>query len=333
MSLILPLSTKNLMKETIEILNIPNYYCSYYLLGLSDRFHLRYKFDPRFERFNNRAFLIFSRKGKLAVIDNNDPSGTKKDLYDYVDFYFCTNKLINHPSYQQEKIRPLFPHFPVNEAAIYLQTFGFSLLKRIKLKDLIHQLHILNKRPKYVEKDLNYVFHNYIFFSANLWKKEPETNQIRADFIRACKKEQRIEFEGGFAPRTDGDAMGFPDEINKKIYPPKVFSKLSAKTLLALNNPAVLGAVSWRLAEYFAAGVFVISFPSAIEYPIEPVHGEELHYVENSQEFETVFEKVFSDPDYHKKIALGGRAYFEKYCTPSAQINYILSVVDGLVPH
>lgn len=317
------------MKESIAVLNIPNYYCSYYLFGLHDRFNLVYKFDKRFERFNNRAFLIFSRNGKITVIDNNDPSGTKEDLYQAVDFYFCTNKLIAHPDYQQEKIKPLFPHYPIDAKSIYLRVFGLSLLRKIKFQPLLHQLHILNKRPKYSLSPMDYRFHKYVFFSANLWKKEPWTNQVRAEFIRACKKDPRIDFEGGFAPRTDGDHMGFPNEINLKIYPPKVFSNLSSKTLIALNNPAVLGAVSWRLAEYFAAGVFVVSFPSAIAYPVEPLHGTNIHYIEDSKELEHVFERVFTNPDYHKKIALGARVYFEKYCTPAAQINYILDTMDG----
>lgn len=319
------------MKETIDVLNIPNYYCSYYLYGLNERFNLIYKFDKRFERFNNRAFLIFLRNGKIAVIDNNDPSGTKEDLYSYVDFYFVTNKLNNHLDYQQDKIKPLFPHFPIDVKATYLKVFGLNLIKRLKFKPLLHQLHILNKRPRYSLLPMEYQFHNYVFFSANLWKKEPWTNQVRADFIRVCKEDPRIDFEGGFASRTDGDHMGFPNEINQKIYPPKIFSKLSSKTLIALNNPAVLGAVSWRLAEYFAAGIFVVSFPSAIEYPVEPLHGVSIHYIKESTELEHVIELVFSDPSYHKRISLGAREYFEKHCTPAAQVNYILKIMEGKV--
>ena len=316
------------MKESINILNIPNYYCSYYLYGLNERFKLIYTYEKRFERFNNRAFLIFSKGGKITVIDNNDPSGTKPDLYSEVDFYFSTNKLIDHPDYQQEKIRPLFPHYPIDVKAIYLSVFGFNLVTKVKLKPMLQQLHTLNKRPRYALPSMEYQFHNYVFFSSNLWKKEPLTNQLRAEFIRACKNDPRIDFEGGFAPRTDGDTMGYPSEINRKIYPPKEFSRLSAKTLFALNNPAVLGAVSWRLAEYLASGVFVLSFPSAIEYPIAPTHGEHIHQIRDSNEFQQVFDIIFANPDYHRKISLGARDYFETYCTPQAQIDYILRIME-----
>lgn len=313
------------MKETIQLLNIPNYYCSYYLFALSERFALKYSCDPKFKHFDNRAFLIFRYRDKVAVLDTNDPSGTKSDLYAAVDFYFVTNKLKTHPSYQQDKIIPLYPHFPINTLGVYLRVFGLSLLRNIPFMKLVHQLHIQRKRPKYQAKGLDYKFHNYVFFSANLWKKEPWTNQVRAAFIRACKNDPRINFEGGFVPREDGDAMGFENELNEKLYSPKVFSRLSAETNLALNNPAVLGAVSWRLAEYLAAGIFVISYPFAIELPSEPKHGEEMHYVEEKKGFQMILDKIFEDKDYHKAVSKGGYDYFNRHCTPEAQVEYILS--------
>lgn len=314
--------------ETLEILNIPNYYSSYYLYGFSKKFKLKYRFDSRFERFNNRPFLVFSLKGKLGVIENNDPHGPKEDLYAYVDRYFATNKLIGHPEYSKPKIKPLFPHFPINAFGLYVSTFGFNLFSKGSASKAIQDLRVLLKRPHYSETLPEYHFHNKVFFSANLWKKEPETNQIRASFMQVCQEDDRIEFEGGFVKRGDGDAMGFDDFINEQVYPPKVFSKLSSETLLSLNNPAVLGAVSWRLAEYFAKGIFVLSFPSAIDLPKHPDHGEHIHYVDDVSEFQNVIDQIFENPAYHEKISRGARKYFEKYCTPEAQVEYILQEME-----
>jgi hypothetical protein len=63
---------------------------------------------------------------------------------------------------------------------------------------------------------------------------------------------------GGFVPRSDGFNYGYDQELNKEIYQ---VSFLGAKSMIALNNPAVCGAVSWRLAEYLNQGLFVLSFP------------------------------------------------------------------------
>lgn len=311
--------------ETIELINIPNFYSSYYLLGVHKFFNFKYRPDPNFEKFNNRGFLIFKFKGKIGIIDNHDPVGVNQDLYRLADVYFATNKLLNHPEYEQEKVKPIFPHFPVNSIKENIKSFGLSWFIKLKPKDFAREIYSLSKRPYYQVHNPNYVFEKFVFFSGSTWKKEPWANQIRAEFIRACKKHPEINFEGGFIPRSDGNNFGFDKELNTKSYPPKVFSNLSAKSLVNLNNPAVLGAVSWRLAEYWNAGTFVLSFPFAIDLPQNPIHGEEIHYISSGSEFTSLLDQVIQNPNYHRKVAQGGNSYFLKYCTPEKQWEYIAS--------
>ncbi|MDI1323128.1 MAG: hypothetical protein PSV36_10290 [Algoriphagus sp.] len=311
------------MKE-IQLLNIPVFYSSYYLLGLSKEYKLSFKRDRRFDKYHNKGFLIFKVDGKFGVIDNHDPIGVNQELYDQVDLYFATNKLLNHPSYDQEKVRPLFPHFPVNILPLYFKLFHINLIRLLKPKDLAREIYVYQSRPDYkLEGDL-YKHTNNIFFSGSTWKKEPWANQIRAEFIRACKIHPGIKFEGGFIPRSDGDNFGYDAELNQVKYPPKKFSEMSAKSLVSLNNPAVLGAVSWRLAENWNSSTFVLSFPFAIDLPIVPEHGEEIHYIKSSEEYKGVLDKVLNEPQYHEKVAKGGKSYFDTYCTPEAQAKYIV---------
>jgi hypothetical protein len=96
-----------------------------------------------------------------------------------------------------------------------------------------------------------------------------------------------------------------------------------------LNNPAVLGAVSWRLAEYFNFSSFVLSFPFQIDLPKIPKDKEEIQFITKSDEYPMILEKVVNNPDYHEKVAKGGKKYFDTYCTPEAQARYILdSLLD-----
>ncbi|WP_100629599.1 glycosyltransferase [Algoriphagus formosus] len=308
---------------TILIHNIPNFYSSYYLLSLSKLFDLKFQTNSEFSKFNNRGFIIFSLEDRLVVIDNHDPVGVNDELYKKCHLYFATNKLLDNPSYQQEKVRPLFPHYPVNILPLYLKTFHFHLLTKLKPKDFAREVYVLRKRPDYKNLEDNYHFHPYVFFSGSTWKKETWANQIRAEFIRACKKHPKIEFEGGFIPRSDGNNFGYDEELNTKTYSPKLFSELSAKSLISLNNPAVLGAVSWRLAEYWNASSFVLSFPFAIDLPIYPEEGKEIAYIYSSEEFDSKLDEIINDPGYHEKISRGGKAFFEKYCTPEAQAAYL----------
>lgn len=311
------------MKE-IKLLNIPNFYSSYYLLGLSKVAKLKFIRKRNFDKFNNKGFIIFEVEGKIGIIDNHDPVGVNQDLYDLCDLYFATNKLLNQKSYNQEKVRPIFPHYPVNIISLYLSLFGFNLIQLLKPKDLAREIYVLRSRPSYNQEGNRYKHSNYVFFSGSTWKKEPWANQIRAEFIRACKANPAIQFEGGFIPRSDGNNFGFDNELNQIKYPPKKFSELSAKSLISFNNPAVLGALSWRLAEYFNFSSFVLSFPFHIDLPKTPEDNKEVKFITSSEEYPLILEKVVNDSAYHEKVAKGGKKYFDTYCTPEAQAKYIL---------
>ncbi|WP_282069496.1 hypothetical protein [Olleya namhaensis] len=310
--------------ETIYILNIPNFYTSYYLFGLNQSYKLKFKMDNRFIRYNNKPVLIFEIQNKIVIIDNDDPINVRQELYDICTTYFVTNKLFDNKSFGQDKVKPLFPHYPINIVKLYLGLYNFKLLKYIGFKPTLKQLYTLIRRPNY--KNYSYQKHvsNFVFFSSNIWKKESEANFIRAQFIRFCKADSRIVFEGGFVPRSDGNNQGFDNELNARKYNPKTFSKLSANSKIVLNNSAVCGAVSWRLAEYLNQGLFVLSFPFKIDLPIKLENNQNLCFVNNTDEFPDVFDRVFNDSKYHADISEGGKRYFSEYCTPKAQINYII---------
>ena len=313
--------------KKIKLLNIPNFYSSYYLLGLSQEYKVKYKNDINFNNFNNKPILIFQINDKIAVIDNDDPSGVNQQLYEIADIYFATNKLIDNESYNQEKVRPLYPHYPINIVPLYLSLFGLNLLKYFKFKDLARQIYNLLRRPFFKQHENISNKENFIFFSSNIWKKEPLANQIRAEFIRFCKADPRIEFKGGFIPRSDGNNYGFDSELNTIKYSPKNFSKLSAMSKIALNNPAVCGAVSWRLAEYLNQGLFVLSFPFKIELPKNLRQDIDVNFIQHVDEYKGIFDKILNNHEFYESIAAKGKIYFDSYCTPSAQAKHIVELI------
>ena len=313
--------------KTIQVLNIPNFYSSYYLLGLNRAYGVKFKMDRNFTKFNNKPILIFKINDSIVVIDNDDPIVVHQELYELASIYFVTNKLIDHNSYNQNKVKPLYPHYPINIAPLYCRIFGLSLFRHLKLKDVLQQIYILLRRPLYKQYDRSIKKDNFVFFSSNIWKKEPETNQIRAAFIRFCKADSRIVFKGGFISRSDGNNYGFDNELNDEKYSPTVFSKLSASSKIALNNPAVCGAVSWRLAEYLNQGLFVLSFPFKIELPQNFKQDNEVHFIEHANEYKAVFDKIIDNSAYHEAVAANGKFYFDTYCTPQAQAKYMVESV------
>jgi hypothetical protein len=96
-----------------------------------------FKMDIDFIVFNNKPILVFKVDGKIGVIDNDDPVGVHQDLYDMCNFYLVTNKLTGIDSYQQPKVKPLYPHYPVNIVFDYCRIFGVELFRYVKLKEVL----------------------------------------------------------------------------------------------------------------------------------------------------------------------------------------------------
>ena len=313
----------------VNILNIPNYYCSFYQLGLGKISDLRYNPKKEFAHLNGKPFLVLEYKGKIAVIENDDPVGVDKSSYSNSDLYFATNKLLLSEDYSMGKVRALFPHYTINNAFDYLKLFGLKGVKALSPKEYLRQFYTLYRRPKFINKPYHTLDSNYVFFSGSIWKKENWANQIRSEFVQACQTNPHIDFEGGMNPRTDGDLCGLPESVIDQRYTAKDFSEKSSRSVIGFSNPAVLNAVSWRLSEYWNYGCFVISFPFKIDLPKVPEHGKDIHYVESAEEFSDVITFAMKNPKYRKKVARGGKTYFEENCLPEIQARRILNMLEN----
>lgn len=312
----------------IKILNVPDFCVSYYLLGLNSIALLSYQPNPEYSKFNFRPLIIFELKGRLVVVDNSDPVGIDDELLEKSDYYYATNKLASSVVYASDKVRPLNPHYPINVDWLYLKIFWKKLFS-VDAKTLAKEVYRIQKRPVFRIEEEERLATNSIFFAGSIWKKEMEANLIRYSFIKSCKDNPRINFEGGFLPRNDGNHFGFDDALAPKIYRPKEFLENSKKSLLGFNNAAVLGALSWRFAEYLNLGLPILSLPFKVILKNSPIHGENIHLLETIEEVPEFLDFALDHPDYLKKIAKGGRLYFQKYCVPQVQVQMIINSIKN----
>lgn len=311
----------------INILNIPNYYSSYYLLGLSRIADLRYTPSREFSHLNNKPFLVFEYQGKVVVIENDDPIGVDLKSYEQADLYFATNKLLTSEDYSMPKVHPIYPHYSINNSWDFLKIFGVKGAKEIGLKEFLKQWYVIFRRPDFKESPTRKLEGNYVFFAGSIWKKEPWANQVRLEFIEACKANPKIDFEGGMNPRSDGDLCGMPPSVMDKRYTPEDFAEKSSRSIIGFINPAVLDAVSWRLAEYWNYSCFVIGFPFKTDLPTFPEHGKQIHYIQDSAEFPELLTFLMNNRDYLEKVSLGGKQFFQEFCLPETQAKRILSMI------
>lgn len=313
--------------QIVNILNVPNYYCSYYLLGLGRIARLKYTPLPEFAHLNDKPFLVLEVKGKVIVIENDDPIGVDKPSYELADLYFATNKLKSREDYNWPKTRAIFPHYSIDNWVQHLQLFGVRGVREIGFKEFLRQTYILYRRPDFVNLPFKEKEGNYVFFAGSIWKKENWANQVRAAFVKACQANSHIQFEGGMNPRSDGDLCGLSPSVMDKRYTPEEFATKSSQSVIGFSNPAVLDAVSWRLAEYMNYGCFIISFPFKIEVPVEPVHGKDIHYIQDVSEFDEVITYAMKNEKYRKNVSKGAKEYFERYCLPETQAKMILDSI------
>jgi hypothetical protein len=305
-----------------KLLNVPNFYCTYYLEVLSNLSKISYDDSSEFSKYDFSPLIIFKVNNKLIVIDNNDPIGLDSTLYEKVDYYFATNKLIGHPDYSQEKVFPLFPHYPINIRSHFFRIFAFKLPLKKYFRFFL-EIYRINKRPFYSDIKVKKNSRNFVFFSGSIWEKERNANMARADFMKYCKESEYVEFEGGFISRKDGKNQGFDKYLNLKSYSPKKFTKLSSESVLGFNNPAVLGAVSWRFAEYLNMGVSVVSLPFKIELPISPKHRSEIYLIKDTNFLSDELDQILSDSSALNDLSFGGKKYFLDYCTIEKQADYL----------
>lgn len=308
---------------SFTLLNIPNFCVSFYLLGLSQIARIKYSPNSEFERFNYRPLAIFQFEGSLFVIDNSDPVGLDQKLLEAAHLYFLTNKLKGNRNYENPKLIPLFPHYPVNASLIYVSIFWKNLFSSDSINTL-KELYRLRKRPFFRIENENKVKGSNVFFAGSIWKNETEANKIRYHFIKSCKENFKINFEGGFLARNDGNNLGFDDALAPRAYSPKDFIEYSKKSIIGFNNPAVLGAISWRVAEYLNIGIPIVSLPFKVELPSEPIHGKNIHIIEDVSEIPEFLDYALNNHEYLNNISTGGKEYFLSYCLPSAQMKYIM---------
>lgn len=309
--------------QKIKIFNIPNYYCSFYVKSFLDAFSVKYHAVPEFQKWNGWPLIILEWNGKIIVIDNGDPVSVKQPLYEQCDHYFMTNKLIDIPEFNQEKIKPLFPHYPIDAIKEYFLIFGKDWITKSDTRNWAWNVYRLWRRPYMRGSESQKKNDLYIFFAGSIWKNQAEANKQRAEFITACRQNPYIKFEGGLVPRDDGKNQGFENVLAEKRYSRKEFSEKIARSILMFNNPAVLGAVSWRVAECFNLGTPLLSLPWKIELPVYPKDDKEIRMINSTSDIPYFLDYIHAEPAYLQRISEGAQDYYKYNCAPERQVEYI----------
>jgi hypothetical protein len=171
---------------------------------------------------------------------------------------------------------------------------------------------------------------NYVYFIATSWVKFPEPAPLRAAFMNACRHHKDITFEGGFAPRPDGDQSDYPELYLRRRYKQSEYIANTKRSLCVFNNPAVDGCLGWKLGEFLALGKAIISIPLDRKMPGNFEPDEHFLAVDGSDEQITAaLDRVRGDVQLRRRLEQRARSYYLDYLQPRALIRRILAAAYG----
>jgi len=165
---------------------------------------------------------------------------------------------------------------------------------------------------------------NDVFFINSIWKQEDTTNNNRALFIKACKNNTQVNFEGGFAARSNGDNLGFDDLVYSEKIPFETYLKRIKKSAFVFNTPAVLSCHGWKLAEFLALGKAIISTSHYNKLPTDLLNDRHVVYANTNDEINNSINKLISDVDFKRKLEIESRKYFDDYLAPAKVITRLI---------
>lgn len=314
-------------------------YASYYIKGLyeifgKDRVRFRSYYFNKFKHDNHTlAFIVINEEGEenRVVIDFTDSALLDLQALEWCHVY---GKINYDGKLQSEKIMSIAPSFGIriysgvstfiHAAVNLLKAFSRIPNKRRFLSDYKSQF----KRPKLEEYQSKSKKNNYVFFMASLWKSEKETNTFRANFIKACKANNEVEFEGGFAPRSKDDIRGFEaltaaSRITMSNYLEKV-----SNSLVVFNTPAVKECHGWKLGEYLCMGKAIISTPLKRKLPVDLEDAKHAVFTDGSMaDLEKKIMEIIKNKELRTRLETNALEYYSNYCKPEVVIQQLLSNV------
>jgi len=324
-------------------------YSSMYIQALEERFGARNIYYTK-EPFRNvpietqLLFIVEDKAGNRTryAVDSNDFNSVKDGVYAWCDVYgHCNANRAATPEHLRDKLVSLCPSFGVR-CWTPIQIGWHALVNMLKMRPSSKELrHFVGKYKRlwtqrrwledYYTPTKTKHEQPYVFFCSTLWyndewnKNDEGVNKTRANFIRACKSIGGLTFEGGLVPQSGGRSSveKFADVVGISVGMDEWMEKTKQSDIV-FNTPAFWGCHGWKLGEYLALGKCIVSTKLSNDLPEPLVHGENIHFVEDSEEaMREAIQYIITHPKYQHKLEDGARTYWQKYGTPEACLKTI----------
>lgn len=323
-------------------------YKSFYIYGLIELFGSdAIKFsDDAFSSIPNtirdgKEMNFIIQKGiseHRYTIACNDSYKIIPELYDWCDIYGSVNaNFALTPREFQSKLVSLCPSFAIcyNSAKSIILNCIQAIPNTTQLPTLRKHIgkykRLLQRSPykQYANQNIrknNYIFHCSTLWYNDEWNKNDETvNLTRAHFIRACKNNPNIQFEGGLVSqgRSRSSEELFQDCLSSRCN----FNEWILKTHMSafvFNTPAFWNCHGWKFGEYMAMGKSIISTDISNDLPETLVSGTHYHLTHNSSEaISESIQYLLTHPNYCTSLEQNIQHYWEQNGTPTQSLRLL----------
>lgn len=169
----------------------------------------------------------------------------------------------------------------------------------------------------------------FVFLIGTLWPHKncvEGTNKYRKAFIEAVM-DSGLRFEGGFFVEEENPEFEeYRHLIISKWYPNRKYIRKTMESDIVFNTPAVHDCHGWKLGEFLTMGKAIVSMPLTHELPEKLVHGENIHFVRNTDEIKDAVAAIIADPLYRAKLMKGARDYHYRHVSPEKVIERVVGI-------
>lgn len=271
------------------------------------------------------------RNAFRAIIDFHDSGALEPAALDWADLYAKVNLPESLNVQRLDGGRPIIvslgPGFGVGPATPP-ESQVLDALAGALIHPRVGGINLLRQR---VADDLRWVAYpplglytagesdpNFVYYSATEWYHDTcrsTTNPERAAFMRAAANHPSIRFEGGFfAPKRT--RTEFPDLAARNRVSMRDWVRLTSRSAVVFNNPAVHGCLGWKLGQYLALGKAIISLPLGVALPSPLEHGRSCHFVSDSEGIPDAVQRILDDHSYRGQLERGARDYWQRHAHP-----------------
>lgn len=174
----------------------------------------------------------------------------------------------------------------------------------------------------YFEQPPDAVVEPAALFQTRVWPPEEssenleEINEERVLLIRRLRQVFGSRFRGGIVP-TPFARRHYPDVVLAESYRHEDYVKVMQRHLVCINTRGLHNSIAFKLPEYLAASVCIVSEPLRNELPHPLVAGEHYHEFRSHDECIARCERLLSNPAEAREMRRHSAAYYRRWVAPA----------------